>query len=87
MVFCTLKITNSQILMGSSQRKASFTEYTYNVPKQYEMMSKHKFRLALGTAIAALIAAVVLGWIALNPKANPASAPAPAADARIIKNI
>lgn len=42
--------------------------YTYEVPKKYEMMSDRKFRLALGTAIGALIAAIILACIGLAPK-------------------
>lgn len=47
-------------------------QHPYEVPKKYEMMSDRKYRLALGTAIGALIAAAILAWIGLTPKTNAA---------------
>lgn len=60
--------------MAVSDSRLKASEHTYEVPKKYEMMSDRKFRLALGTAIGALIAAIILAWIGLTPKANAADA-------------
>lgn len=54
--------------MAFSESKVKDKGYTYEIPKKYEMMSDRKFRLALGTAIGALIAAIILAYIGLSPK-------------------
>jgi hypothetical protein len=60
--------------MAATDTRVKAIEHTYEVPKKYEMMSEKKFRLALGTAIGALIAAIILAWIGLTPKVNAADA-------------
>jgi hypothetical protein len=59
---------------------------TYEVPKKYEMMSDRKFRLALGTAIGALIAAIILAYIGLAPKSGTVVNQKENANSTIIKN-
>jgi hypothetical protein len=72
--------------MAFSESKTKGKGYTYEVPKKYEMMSDRKFRLALGTAIGALIAAIILACIGLAPKTGTVVNQKGGSNSVIIKN-
>jgi nucleoside permease NupC len=57
-------------ILSNSKNRIDQTEYPYNIKPQFKMISQKKLDIALGLAIAVIVAALILAWVALRPYAS-----------------